>query len=69
MDILDEETIEGVMSYSKYPAAHLLDEATADGAELPLAVVAVLVGTGDFIPDMIDEEDLPDDNGAYDAWS
>lgn len=69
MDILDEETIEGVMSYSKYPAAHLLDEATADGTELPLAVVAVLVGTGDFIPDMIDEEDLPDDNGAYDAWS
>ena len=69
MDLLDSETIEEVMSYSKYPAAHLIDEATADGVEIPLAIIAIKVGEGDFIPDMIDEEDLPDDTGAYDAWS
>ena len=68
-DLLDDEAIEDVMSYSKYPAAHLLDEAMADGAKIPLAVVAIKVGTGDFIPNMIDEEDLPDDTGAYDAWA
>lgn len=68
-DLLDDEAIEDVMSYSKYPAAHLLDEAMADGAKIPLAVVAIKVGTGDFIPEMIDEEDIPDDTGAYDAWA
>lgn len=66
---LDNDDIEHVLYYSKYPAQHLLDSAREVNPDIAAAIIVFTIGDEAFDTPLIDEEDLLDDRGEYDAWA
>ena len=66
---LDKDDIDHVLYYSKYPAQHLLDSARDVNPDVVAAIIVFAIGDAVFDTPLIDEEDLLDDRGEYDAWA
>ncbi|MBQ9137476.1 MAG: SpoIIE family protein phosphatase [Alistipes sp.] len=68
-DLLSDDEIGETASCSTHPAKQLLADALERDNTAPAAVIAVKIGGGEFVEPFINEDDLTDDTGAYDAWA
>ena len=69
VEALDKDDIEHVLFYSKYPAQHILDSARDVNPDVVAAIIVFAIGDAAFDTPLIDEEDILDDRGEYDAWA